>query len=312
MLPASNCFAPSPRPWPARRAAFTLIELLVVLGIIAVLLGLIMSAVQQVRAAAARLTCQNNLKQLALALHQYHDNWRTLPPGHLSWKNPDRMPYSGWPLSVLPYIEQDALYLNSRAAYALSPLPFRNPPHVGLMTPLQLFACPADARAPSPQTSQRSHERVALTCYLGVSGTDYSTLDGVLFQDSQVRFSDITDGTSSTLMLGERPPSADLQFGWWYAGIGQRGSGSADLILGVREQNLRPIVAGSRCGPGAYPFSPGRFDDPCAMFHFWSPHPGGANFAFADGSVHFLQYAANPLMPALASRDGGEVVSGPD
>ena len=139
-----------------------------------------------------------------------------------------------------------------------------------------------------------------------------TTKDGVLYQDSRIRLGDIADGTSNTLMLGERPASADLQFGWWYAGVGQAGTGSADLVLGVREQNLQPISGGSPCGPGAYPFSQGGFNDPCAMFHFWSPHPGGANFAFADGSVRFLSYAADPLMPALASRAGGESASPPD
>ena len=110
---------------------------------------------------------------------------------------------------------------------------------------------------------------------------------------------------------GRGPPSADFQFGWWYAGVGQRGTGSADMILGVLEQNLLPIVSGSVCGPGAYSFSPSRFSDPCGMFHFWSAHPGGANFALADGSVRFFRYGAAPLMPALASRAGGEVVEMP-
>jgi prepilin-type N-terminal cleavage/methylation domain-containing protein/prepilin-type processing-associated H-X9-DG protein len=296
---------------PESRRGFTLIELLVVIGIIAVLLGLLLPAVQQVRETASRAKCQNSLKQLALALHQYHDAGNSLPAGHRSARNPDRMPYSGWTLSISPFIEQGALFQNSQAAYRTDLYPFHNPPHTGLNTPVPLFACSSDARAPGPLISQRTQERVAFTCYLGVSGKDYSTRDGVLFQDSRIRLGDITDGTSNTLMLGERPPSADLQFGWWYAGVGQVGTGSADLILGVREQNLQPILAGSPCGPGAYPFGPGRFNDPCSMFHFWSPHPGGANFACADGSVHLLTYSANPLLPALASRGGGEAASLP-
>ncbi len=94
-----------------------------------------------------------------------------------------------------------------------------------------------------------------------------------------------------------------------YARWPWRKTGSADLILGVREENLQQILPGSPCGPGAYPFSPGRFNDPCAMFHYWSPHPGGANFAFADGSVRLIRYSANPIMQALASRAGGEVAT---
>jgi len=296
-----------------RRRAFTLIELLVVIAIIGILVGLLMAAVQQVRGAAARAQCQNNLKQLALALHQHHDSQGTLPPGQRSIFNRDLMPFSGWTLSALPYIEQDALYNTSRAAYRANLFPFQNPPHVGLSTPLKMFACPADGRVPGPQISQRTHELVAFTSYLGVSGLDYSTKDGVLYQDSRTGLLEITDGTSNTLLLGERPPSADLQFGWWYAGVGQRVTGSADLVLGVREQNLQPIVSGSPCGPGAYPFMPAKgFSDQCGMFHFWSPHSGGANFAFADGSVRFISYSANPIMPALASRSGGEVVTVPD
>lgn len=300
------------RPPCRSRRAFTLIELLVVIAIIAVLIGLLISAVQKVRGAAARAQCQNKVRQLALALHQYHDARNTLPPGHRSLLSRDLMPFSGWPLESLPFLEQQALYTNARAAYRVMPLPFANPPHTGLATVVPAFVCPTDGRAMSSQVSQRTKTTVAFTCYLGVSGRDYKSKDGVLYQDSRVNLLAVTDGTSNTLMLGERPPSSDFQFGWWYAGVGQRLSGSGDMILGVREANLQPIVSGSKCGPGNYPFMPGRFDDPCGMLHFWSPHAGGANFAFADGSVHFLRYAANGVMPALASRAGGEASVLPD
>ncbi len=140
---------------------------------------------------------------------------------------------------------------------------------------------------------------------LGVSGKDYSTLDGLLFRDSRIRLTDIKDGASNTLMVGERPPSADFQFGWWYAGAGQKFTGSADMILGVEEQNILTVTAGS-CPPGTYKFAPGSFNNQCDMFHFWSPHSGGAHFLMADGSVHFLSYSAAPILPALASRAGGE------
>ncbi len=205
----------------AARAGFTLIELLVVIAISAVLMGLLLSAVQQAREAAARASCQNNLKQVALALHQYHDDYACLPAGFRSLGN-SPWPWSGWTLSALPYLEQNALYKQSLEAYASNWFPFTNPPHVGLSTPLKVFACPSDPRVPGPQLSQRTHVLAAFTSYLGVSGLNFATKNGVLFQDSQVRFAEIFDGTSYTLMLGERPPSADLQFGWWYAGIGQR------------------------------------------------------------------------------------------
>jgi prepilin-type N-terminal cleavage/methylation domain-containing protein/prepilin-type processing-associated H-X9-DG protein len=296
-----------------RRFAFTLVELLVVIAILAILMGLLLAAVQRVREAAARLKCQNNVKQLALALHQFHDATNALPPGHRSLFNFDLMPLSGWTLSVLPYIDQQPLYNQSRAAYRRLPLPWFNPPHTGMSTVVPTFLCPSDDRVTVPQVSGRSRRLVAFTSYLGVSGKTSQAKDGVLYQDSRVTLLAVADGTSNTLLLGERPPSADLQLGWWYAGIGQRFTGSGDVILGVREPNLQPILAGSKCGPGNYPFMPADgFDDPCGMFHFWSPHPGGANFALCDGSVRFLAYSANPVMPALASRAGGEAVSVPE
>ena len=149
-----------------------------------------------------------------------------------------------------------------------------------------------------------------MTSFLGVSGLDYSTEDGVFLQDKILLLRNITDGTSSTLMVGERPASTDCQFGWWYAGTGQLGTGSADMILGVREKNLLPVTVGS-CAPGSYPYSPGSVNNQCDMFHFWSLHSGGAHFLLADGSVRFLAYSAAPIMPALASRAGGEAVQVP-
>ncbi|MSR51664.1 MAG: DUF1559 domain-containing protein [Gemmataceae bacterium] len=294
----------------AQRTAFTLLELLVVIAIIGMLMGLLLSAVQQVRGRALQTKCSHQLRQVGLALHQFHDSNHQFPNGHHSAFDVERRPYSGWTISVLPYLEQDRLYADALSDYRAMQYPF-HPPHRHLSTVVQHFACPADGRVRQSQTAPKNKQLVAFTSYLGVSGRDYSSRDGMLYQNSNTSISSVSDGTSNTLLLGERPPSHDFQFGWWYAGAGQQGTGSADLILGVREQNLQPIVSGSTCGPGAYSFRQSRFDDPCGMFHFWSPHSGGANFALADGSVRYIGYGAAQLLPDLASRAGGETTNVP-
>lgn len=116
---------------------------------------------------------------------------------------------------------------------------------------------------------------------------------------------------SNTLLVGERPASADMQFGWWYAKTGQRFTDSAEMVLGMREQNVMPVTRGS-CPPGTYSYAPGRLTDQCDMYHFWSPHLGGTFFLFVDGSAHFLSYDAAAILPALASRGGGEAVTIPN
>ena len=111
-------------------------------------------------------------------------------------------------------------------------------------------------------------------------------------------------------MVGERPPSADGVLGWWYAGVGQARDGSADIVLGVQERNVGSLAPGCRVGP--YDFGPGQTTNQCDAFHFWSLHlGGGANFLFADGSVHFLSYSARRIMVALATRAGGEAAEQP-
>lgn len=295
------------------RTGFTLVELLVCIAIIGVVLGLTLSAVQSARAASFQLRCQNNLRQLGLAATSYHGVRQSLPKGHRQWNGGGRDPMydSGWLLSLMPYLEQDAVYQTAVAAYQTNPIPFENPPHVGMTTILPVLLCPSDGRVTDVQMARAQKFLVAFTSYVGVAGTSCGKADGVLFNDSQIRFSDITDGTSTTLLAGERPPSPDFQYGWWYAGDGQDGTGSAEFILGVLEPNLTAITSGSPCGPGAYPFGPSNFNDPCGKFHFWSPHTGGANFLFADGSVHFIPYSASAVVPALATRSGGESVEIP-
>jgi prepilin-type processing-associated H-X9-DG protein/prepilin-type N-terminal cleavage/methylation domain-containing protein len=293
---------------PSIRAAFTLVELLVVLAIVAVLIALMVPAVQKVRDAALQLECTNNLKQIGLAAHQYHGIANAFPAGMRFQNGKDPFKYSTWLTQLLPYVDQEGLWNITQNAYRQTNNAFQNPPHVGLSTVIPTYGCPADRRSFQVEIAQLNKTVVAFTCYLGVEGKDVKTLDGVLFRDSHIRMADIKDGTSQTLFAGERPPSTDNQFGWWYAGTGQIGTGSGDMVLGVEEQNVMSITAGS-CPPGTYRFGPGTLANQCDLFHFWSLHSGGANFLFADGSVRFLSYSAAPLMPALASRAGNDIVN---
>jgi prepilin-type processing-associated H-X9-DG protein/prepilin-type N-terminal cleavage/methylation domain-containing protein len=291
-----------------RRGSFTLVELLVVIAIIAVLIALLLPAVQKVRAAADRVQCANNLKQVGLALHNYHGSFSRLPPGVSSQRPYLRM---SWLTRLLPYIEEEPLWRYTLTAYDFQPLwPYGDPPHIGFGTPITVYSCPADSRTQEPQPTYQDL-MPALTSYVGVLGTAFDHSDGVLFSDSRIKLTDIRDGTSNTLMVGERPPSPDFWYGWWYAGYGQAGSGSGDMLLGARERNFGgPYI--SNCPLGPYHFVPGDVDQECDLLHFWSLHSGGANFLFADGSVHFLSYSADDVLPALATRNGGETVGLPD
>ncbi len=288
---------------------FTLIELLVAIGIVATLLGLLLPAVQKVRAATARLQCQNNQKQLALALHNYHDRRGQLPPGLSVKSEGGHLPFLGWEARILPDIEQANLWRQVEEAFDSDPDPLKfygHVPHHRLLgKPVLLFNCPSDPRLPGPKPGMFG--LVAFTSYLGVEGRSQDTKDGMLFRDSSVRVLDVTDGTSNTLMLGERPPAADLRYGWWYRGWGQSQDGSLEMLLGASERN----VVGEGCPAGPFSFAPGRLDNQCDVFHFWSPHTGGANFAFGDGSVRFLSYSAEPVISALTTRASGEVVAVP-
>lgn len=292
---------------PARRA-FSLIELVVVIGIIGVLMGLILPAIQRVRKTTARTQCLNRLHQLALALHQYNDANGSLPPGITGDR--DRLfPSMAWPARLLPYIEQSALWEDARRDYANQHSPFVPRQHSGLSAVVGTFHCPSDPRIDSAQDTHNGF-RVAMTSFVGNLGLDYESKDGVLMLDSKVKLTDISDGTSGTLLVGERPPSDDFWYGWWYAGHGQASTGSVDMLIGARERNLGQDLVGF-CPKGPFHFVSGSLGTYCDVLHYWSLHPGGANFAFCDGSVRFLAYSADPIMPALATRAGGESVQPP-
>lgn len=283
-----------------RTPAFSLVELIVVIGIIGIVVALTLPAVQKARATASQMECANNLKQIGLALHQFHDAYQRLPPG-VSIKTKDGLNHLSWRARLTPFLEQDAFWIETLREFQLNAYPNLSPYHANASKVLPVFICPSDGRAFNAQ--QYASYVIALSSYLGNLGVDYVARDGVLFSDSQTRFAEISDGLSNTLAIGERPPSNDFRFGWLYFGSGQKSSGSLDHVLGVREI----ASPGTGCAPGPYHFVSERLGVPCAFMHFWSLHDGGANFLFADGSVHFLAYGADNILPALATRAGGEV-----
>lgn len=290
------------------RPAFSLLELLLVVAIIAMLAGLLLAAVQRVREAAARARCLDHLKQIGLALHGHHDARGHFPPGISFGSGRDPQRYMSWLTRLLPFCERTDLWASAEAAFAEERDFRKSPPHVGIGTVVPSYICPSDDRVAVPSYAFAGPRPVAFTSYLGNEGVNWARHDGVLFVDARLRLADVTDGTSNTIAAGERPPSADLRMGWWYAGAGQQNSGSLDLVLGTNE-----LCADSRymslCGISPHPFGPGRFDQQCDMFHYWSPHPGGTHFLFCDGSARFVAYSAGGLLDALATRAAGEAVA---
>jgi prepilin-type processing-associated H-X9-DG protein len=225
---------------------------------------------------------------------------------------------------LMPFVEQDNL---DKQADAYARRDFGNPtrfswwpwgdfwttpqfataqPNPALSVRLDVFACPSDERALQATYLVGDGLTVAFTTYEGVSGSGNRLNDGILYWRSTTRLIDVTDGTSNTLVIGERPPSADLQYGWWFAGSGWDNRGAGDVLLGARETSAAAFLG---CPAGKVGLQAGNVNDPCDQLHFWSLHPGGANFALADGSVRFVSYRANNVLPALCTRSGGEIVN---
>jgi len=292
------------------RCGFTIVELLVVMAVIALLVGLLLPAVQQSRSSARRVECANKLRQLGLAIHNFESVHQHLPSGKTSLREYPLRGEMSWHVPLLPFLEQPALWGRSTDAFAVNRLPYANPPHSPLGKAVVAFACPEDSRVDQPQSASSLNGAYAgLTSYLGVSGIDYRVENGVFHFGSKVRFADIKDGSSNTLAVGERPPSSDFNFGWWYTGMGQNGTGNADMFLGVEERITQPSsrFAGRGC-PDVSQFSTGNRDNFCDALHFWSLHSGGAHFVLADGSVRFLSYSAAGILKAMATRSGGEAL----
>lgn len=289
------------------RCGFTLIELLVVIAIIAILIGLLLPAVQKVREAAARMKCSNNLKQMGLALHNYHDSNQALPAGYY---NSGMFVYTGWQLQLLPYLEQQNLWTKCYSFLQSQPgnTDSNSFPAAGFV--MSGFICPSNTR---PQTVVYGGVTYELTSYLGCAGTTSNfpvSGDGILYCNSKVRMTDITDGTSNTVAVGERPCTGDNYVGWGFSPYGW-GAGDGDTVLGARDTTLAGYMGDLSTNVGLQtPRQPNNTSEIDGA-HFWSFHSGGANFLFSDGSVRMLNYSANTVFPQMCTRNGGEVFANP-
>jgi prepilin-type N-terminal cleavage/methylation domain-containing protein len=310
------------------RKGFTLIELLVVIAIIGILVGLLLPAVQRVREAASRTRCLNNLKQIGLALHGYHDVNVKLPPGQSPWRNAsntadvwDVTPFEGcWSFLVyiLPFIEQEAIYKKAKAygSSAATAYPWNNPVCAQNM---KIYNCPADARGVLAMTAAAAGTSVdqSLTGYLGNSGKTSTSIDGVLFMDSKVRFTDITDGLSNTFVVGERPPNSNLEFGWWFAAYGYDGKGNGDCVMTSNDLAIANYFIANYSGPPNKPcngtaakkigLQNGTPEVGCDAAHYWSFHNGGSVFLMGDASTRMIFNSSNVIIGALSTRSTGEL-----
>lgn len=299
-----------------QRTAFTLVELLVVITIIAILIGLLLPAVQAAREASRRSQCQNNLKQIGLAFQSYHSARGHFPPGLMLHAQQVR-PSASWRALLLPMLEQTPIFEE------IGVIEDRNDRNYGGVTSrrpgtyeMPIYLCPS-AERPAGQFKE-SH-------YAGVAGAVGSPdswdledricgdvqSNGVLFPGSRVRIAQITDGTSNTLMVGERT----YIFRDWLVGGDWRGSTGnfTQLCMGSAKNIVYPINA-DHDEFGYSPQDPNAPSDASRSMmlndlEFASYHPSGANFLYVDGSVQWLSDETTlPILYALASREGGELM----
>jgi prepilin-type processing-associated H-X9-DG protein len=280
-----------------------------VIAIIAVLIGLLLPAVQKVRESANRMKCSNNLKQMGLALHHYHD-----VNNHLCWGYCNGAPtatfcYTGWQLQLLPYLEQNSLYSQSVTWLTANPYQTDTDSYPACSFQMSMFICPSNTRATSVVCGSVNYE---LTSYMGCTGTASNTTTGtgVLFCNAAVKMVQITDGTSNTIAVGERPVTGDLYYGWGFAPYGT-GYGDGDTVLGSNDAYLALDMGDSATNVGFKAPTNAATTAEIDGAHYWSFHTGGANFLFCDGSVHFLPYSASNVFPQLCTRAGGEVFAMP-
>jgi prepilin-type N-terminal cleavage/methylation domain-containing protein/prepilin-type processing-associated H-X9-DG protein len=303
-----------------RPSGFTLIELLVVIAIIGILIALLLPAVQKIREAAARMQCSNNLKQIVLAAHNYHDANSKLPvnagPGY-NYNNDSVQDWS-WLARLLPYIEQQPLY--DQIGIGTYPGPtLRQVADLGIASPVKIYLCPSDlAYNGQPRTDEANIGSsfssglvvaVGQTNYKGVCGNNWewgtyqnypngngNGLDagnGMSFRTDYtrpLRLTDVTDGLSNTFYVGEDIPAFNVHCDWVFF---NHATGTCAI-----PPNYNEGTAGATDWPNLYSFR--------------SRHTAGLNFAFGDGHVQFISQSIDmPTYMALASINGGEVVSPP-
>jgi len=310
---------------------FTLIELLVVVFIIGIVVALLLPAIQAAREAARRAQCSNNLRQIGLALHGYHDIWQSFPPAYLTQPMTSLELGTGWAWGtlVLPYLDQRPLYnaVNFDLSFGEAAAP---PGYRGLFengtvrrVSVSTFLCPSDGSGDGPIDLGVGSGSVAISPghYIASAGWMDSSKTpfqgtGVLYPNSRVTIADVSDGTSATLMIGERSRNvADAAWPGTFGSLAEPAPlctkagwpirscvGMMFLLMG-RTGPSSDVVSGSIPG-GNTPNYPGAGAD-----GFWSQHPGGCNFLFCDGSVRFVKSTiSSDTFASLATRSGGEVV----
>jgi len=264
---------------------FTLIELLVVIAIIAILIALLLPAVQQAREAARRVQCRNHLRQVGIALHNYHDVHTTLPPGSmvLSPLYPVQSGW-GWATFILPFLEQATLY--DRVDFNIGNTLAGNRELIGRS--LESFRCPTD---PAP-------DRISVTMptsgSIAVAHGNYCGITSALFEASRTRFRDLTDGASQTILVGERR--------YHTANVGEVTSSWCGIL--AYEAGYLPYASLPHL-----PVFPGDVVNQGDRFN--SSHAQGVHFLAGDGSVHFVSESLDrAVYYALSTPSGGEAVSG--
>ena len=304
-----DCAVKATRGRGRRRRGFTLIELLVVIAIIAVLVALLLPAVQQAREAARRTQCKNNLMQVGMALHNYEMAWECLPPGSVDPNRPIRSEakgyHVGWIVQTLPYLDQANVYRSfdfSGGVYS----PANSGPR-GVL--IRTLSCPSNS-------GPGNLSGIGTTTYAGVHHHVEAPIDvdnsGVLFLNSSIRYRDIGDGASNTIFVGEH---ADVDPLGWASGT-RATLRNGGFITGAGG-GLRPGVAAIRPAFGAAGPKQGQVivgNAPGVAVEasvlevggFGSSHAGGAHFGIGDGSVRFIsQNIAPQAFQNLANRNDG-------